>query len=306
MFRALLTTLLPLISMAQESGVLKNNGQPIRVPFTCAEDDLQAAGLLCTEAEPCPIYLELNAIAPDGKKLFLGGDLHAEAATIASILLASEDGGATWKEPTPRIHGAALDQLQMYDLDHGWAAGEVQVPLPNDPFFLVTTDGGQTWRHRSVSDDGGPGSVQTFWFDSATHGELIVDAGRSAAGGRYRTWESETGGESWMARAATTKLPGLKRAPPAGDGDFRIYAAASGKSYQIEKRVGEKWEVMASFLIEAASCHLKPKEMKEPPPVTDSGDEPKDYVDEIKVGTPAKTTATPTAPKTPPKKGPAN
>ena len=301
MFRTPIVFLIALTTAAQEPPVLKNTGEPIRVPFDCAEDELQAAGLLCTETEPCAIYLELNSLAPDGKKLFLAGDLHATSGTISSILLASDDAGATWKEPAPRLRGAALDQIQIYDLEHGWAAGEIQFPLPQDPFFLVTTDGGQTWRRNAVSEDGGPGSIQQFWFDSARHGELIVDAGRSAPGGRYATFESETGGESWMARAATTKLPVLKRAPAAGDADFRILANASGKSYEIEKRNGEKWETLASFLIEAASCKLKATEIKEPPPVTEQP-EPKDYVEEIKLGTPAKTTATPTVPPAGPTK----
>jgi hypothetical protein len=270
MFRripALLLALLPLIASAQEPVVLKNTGQPIRVPFECAEEELQAAGLLCTEEEPCAIYLELNAVAPAGRKIFLGGDVHATSGTLASILLASDDGGLTWKEPAPRVRHAAIDQLQIYDLEHGWAAGEVQYPLPADPFFLVTSDGGQSWRKRPVSDDGGPGSVQRFWFDSAKHGELIVDAGRNAEAGRYVMWESETGGESWNLRSATVKMPSLKRAPPEGESDFRIRADAAAKSFQIEKRAGEsKWESVAAFLIEAASCKVKPPVAKEPPP----------------------------------------
>lgn len=298
MFPAFVIALLPLLAAAP--------GEPIRVPFDCAEDELQAAGLLCTEAEPCAIYLELNSFATAGKKLFLAGDLHATSGTISSILLASDDAGATWKELSPRIRGAALEQIQIYDLEHGWAAGEAQFPLPADPFFLITTDGGQTWQQRPVSEEGGPGSIQQFWFDSARHGELIVDAGRSAPGGRYATWESETGGQSWMARAATTKLPVLKRAPASPDADFRIRANAAGKSYEIEKRVGANWETMASFLIEAASCKLKPTEIKEPPPITEQpSTEPRDYVEELKLGTPARTTATPSVtPAVPPKKGP--
>jgi photosystem II stability/assembly factor-like uncharacterized protein len=261
MFRGipvLLLSLSPLIALAQDAVILKNTGEPIRVPFTCAEDELQAVGLLCTEAEPCAIYLELNAAAPAGKKIFVGGDLHATSGTVTSILLTSDDGGATWKEPANRIRGAALDQLQIYDLEHGWSAGEIQYPLPSDPFFLVTSDGGQTWRKRPVSDEGGPGSIQRFWFDSAKHGELVVDAGRSAAGGRYVTWESETGGDSWDSRAATAQIPVLKRAPPDGVADVRIQADASGKSYRIERRTGEStWEPVASFLIETAACPMK-------------------------------------------------
>jgi hypothetical protein len=296
MFRRLILSLIPLLAVVAQAQT------PIRVPFECAEDQLQSAGLLCTEDEPCAIYLELSAIAPLGKKLYLAGNLHANAGTLSSILLASEDGGLTWKEPSPRIPGAALDQIQFHDLEHGWAAGETQVPLPADPFFLITSDGGQTWRKRPVTDEGGPGALQTFWFDSATHGELIVDAGRSSPAGRYVSYETETGGDTWMVRSETGKLPALKRAPPAGEADFRIRAVGE-KTYQIEKRSGEeKWDTMASFLIEAASCKLKPAPAKEPPAITEQP-EAKDYVEELKLGTPAKTTATPsTTPAVPVKK----
>ena len=61
----------------------------------------------------------------------------------------------------------------------------------------------------------------------------------------------------------------MKRAPPAGENsDFRLRASADGKAYQVEKRLGEKWEPVASFLIEVASCKIKAPEAKEPPPDT--------------------------------------
>ena len=276
---------------------------PVTVAFPCAEKDLQNAGLLCTEDEPCSIYLEINSIAPAGKKLFLAGDLHATSATVSSILLSSDDGGVTWKEPFERIPGAALDQIQLYDLEHGWAAGEIQYPLPRDPFFLVTSDGGLSWRRRDITEDGGPGSIVRFWFDSAQHGELIVDAGKSAPGGRYLDYESETSGESWMLRSATSDQPKIRRAPASFDNaDYRVRAASGGKTYQVEKRDGEKWDAIASFVIEVASCKLKQAELKEPPPVTeqdpDKPDEPKDYVEELKLGSPSQTVS----PKTPPRK----
>jgi hypothetical protein len=272
-----------LAAFAQDPTVLKNTGGPIGLPFACQLDDLQQAGLVCTEDEPCPIYLELNSITPNGKKIFIAGDLHATAATLFSVLLASDDAGATWKEPAPRIKGAALDQLQFYDLEHGWAAGETQYPLPRDPYFFVTSDGGETWRQRPVSNEGGPGSVQRFWFDSADHGELIVDAGRSAEGGRYLAYESQTGGESWMIRSATDQLPKIRRAPPPGeDSDFRIRANKNGKAYQIEKRSVDKWETVAAFTIEVANCKIKPLEAKEPAPEPPPA---KDYVEELKIPT---------------------
>lgn len=272
-------------------------GDPIRVPFACAEDELQAAGLVCTEDEPCPIFLELSALATAGRKFLVAGDLHSASGTLSSILLESEDGGTNWKEPAPRARGSAIDFLEFYDFDHAWAAGESQTPLPRDPFFLVSTDGGQTWRNRPVTEEGGPGSVQRFWFDSAQHGELIVDAGKRAPSGRYLTYESETGGDTWMIRATGDQLPKIRRAPASFDNpDYRIRAAGAGKVYRIEKRIEEKgrdkWETVASFLIEVASCRIKPPELPDPAAagheVEESAEQPKDYVEELRVGDPPK------------------
>jgi len=285
---------LPLVLLLAADGQAQ---EPVRIPYDCPEPDLQSAGLLCTEQEPCPIYLEINAIAAAGRKILIAGDLHATSVSLASILLASDDGGATWKEPAPRVSGAAIDQLQVFDRDHGWAAGEIQYPLTRDPFFLVTTDGGASWRRRPVTDEGGPGSVLRFWFDGATHGQLIVDAGKSAEGGRYALYESETGGESWTIRSTTDAQPKLRLAPPSTENpDYRVRAAEGGKTYEIEMRDGEQWRKMASLLIEVANCKLKAPELREPPPTPASdGAEPKDYVEEIKLGAP--TTQTPAPPK---------
>jgi hypothetical protein len=303
---------LPIIVSAQPPAVPPASAEPMRLPYTCSEEELQSVGLLCTEEEPCAIYLELNSIATAGKKMFISGNLHSTAATLSSVMLMSDDNGLTWKEPSPRVRGASLDQLEFYDFDHGWAAGELQYPLPRDPFFLITTDGGATWRKQQVTEDGGPGSLQRFWFDSAQHGELIVDAGRSAPSGRYLDWETETGGDSWSIRSTTAEAPKIKRAPPAFDNpDYRIRASANGLAYRIEKRLGEKWEPVTAFLIEIASCKLKAPEAKEPPPepiVTDPAPE-KDYVEEIHLGGDGKTPPAKAPAKTvkpPVKKGPSN
>jgi hypothetical protein len=77
--------------------------------------------------------------------------------------------------------------------------------------------------------------------------------------------------------------------------DYRVRATEGGKTYDIEMRDGEQWRKMASLLIEIASCKLKAPELKEPPPPVSEDAEPKDYVDEIKLGAP--TTQTPTPPK---------
>ncbi len=280
--------------------VLRYAGQPIRVPFECAEEELQSVGLVCTEDEPCSIFLELSGIASAGKKLFLAGNMHAQSGTIASIFLSSGDNGTTWREPVKRFRGSAIEQVEFYDLEHGWASGGSQYPLPRDPFFLVTTDGGQTWRNRPLTEDGGAGSIQRFWFDSAQHGEMFVDAGKSSPGGRYHAYESQTGGESWMIRGLGNQVPTLKHVPPpSAEEDLRVRASASAAEWLVERRNGEKWETVASFLIESASCKIKPVEAKEPlpePEMKTDADPDKDYVEEIKLGTPAKSVKRPTAP----------
>jgi len=240
---------------AQEAAVLTNTGQPMRVGYGCTEDDLQWAGMSCNEGEPCPIYLELTAVVSNGRKILAAGNLHSTSATLSSLLLQSDDSGATWKEPVTRFRGSAVEQLQFYDPMHAWAAGETEYPLPRDPFILLTTDGGGLWQERTVGEEGNAGSVQRFWFDSAEHGELVIDAGKTSSGGRYLTYESETSGESWLLRGSDNRLPALRRAPVATeDPDWRIRTGKDGKAYQIEKRAGNAWEAVASFLIEVASC----------------------------------------------------
>jgi hypothetical protein len=181
--------------------------------------------------------------------------------------MSSEDSGGTWKEAASRIRGAALDQVQFYTLQAGWAAGETQYPLPRDPFFLVTTDGGASWRQRPVGEEGSSGSVQRFWFDSTQHGELIIDKGKSSAGGRYVSYESETGGESWMIRGTSDRLPTIRRAPPSTeDPDWRFRSSPDGKSIQLEQRTNDRWKPLGSFLIEVANCQIEAELRKEPEP----------------------------------------
>jgi hypothetical protein len=248
--------------LAEETAVLRNDGQPIRIPFTCTSENLDWAGLACSDDDPCSIYLELNAIAAAGKKVFLAGNLHVQSATLSSILLASDDGGLTWKEPAPRVRGAALDQFQFYDAQHGWASGETVYPLARDPFFLITSDGGESWRNRAVTDEGGPGSIQRFVFDSPQRGELLVDGGKGADGGRYKRYESNTGGDSWSIRSTTDAPPKMPGAPPAAS-DYRI--SAGKDAYRIEKRTGEKWSSIATFAVSAASCKSSQPQEAAPP-----------------------------------------
>lgn len=247
----------------QQAAELHNNGAPMHAAFACTSDNLDWAGLACSDDDPCVIYLELNAIATAGKGIFLAGDLHAQSATLSSILLASDDGGGTWKEPAARVRGASLDQIQFLGADHGWIAGETVYPLPRDPFFLITSDGGESWRNRAVTDEGGPGSIQRFFFDSPRHGELLIDGGEGSEGARYKQYETNTSGDGWTLRAATTSAPKMLAAPPA-ESDYRLTAGKD--AYLIERRTGGKWIPLASLAVVAATCESDmPAESPAPP-----------------------------------------
>ncbi len=255
------------LAAAQELPVLTNNGQPMRVSYGCVGEDLQWAGMTCSQGDPCPVYLELGSIASRDKQIFVGGDLHSTSATLSSILLQSGDAGATWKETASRTRGAELDQLEISDTQHAWAAGATQYPLTRDPFVLATTDGGTTWKQSSIGEEGSAGSVQRFWFDSPRHGELIVDTGKASSGGRYVSYESDNGGDTWTLVRAVGKLPELKSIAVGQQvPDWRIETGKDGKALQIEQRAGDQWWPIASFLIEVANCRNEAGQAKEPEP----------------------------------------
>jgi photosystem II stability/assembly factor-like uncharacterized protein len=241
--------------------------QPVRVPFNCSEEDIQLFGLDCTPEEPCAVFLELTGLEVSGSKIFLAGNLHTATMTLASVLLASEDEGKTWLEPHERIRSAGLEQIQFLDFERGWVAGQQLQTIPRDPFFLVTTDGGKTWRRRPVAGDGQVGTIEHFWFESRTDGLAVIDRMQpTETGARYSIYETRTGGEAWMIREVGARPPRLKRA--AGQNpDLRIRADAKTKSFLVERRTGERWRPLASFPIETGSCRPAARPpAAEPPP----------------------------------------
>jgi hypothetical protein len=268
--------------------VLQNTGKPMRLNYTCTDDEILAAGLSCTSEEPCPVYLELSAVEPLGAKVFAAGNLHTPTTTLASVLVASDDGGNTWHEPHDRIRSAVVDHIQFLDLENGWASGQVLQTLPRDPFLLITTDGGRTWRRRTVFSESRVGAIEAFWFEDKSHGWMLIDRSRSGEqGSRYELYESMTGGENWMIREAGDRPLKLKRPVAARNSDWRLRTDAATKSYRIERRQGEKWTPVASFLVVAGSCKPSDRPVEEPKPPPE-------------VEQPAAPPPPRTAPKTPP------
>ncbi len=262
---------------AEEPGpvVLHNTGKPITVPFTCTEDDMQWAGMSCSEEQPCPVYLEVSSMETVGNRIVLLGNLHSESTTLYSMLLTSEDGGATWQEPYERMRGVALDHMQLVDFQNGWISGETTVPVARDPFFLITSDGGKSWRLRPVLAEGGGGAIQQFHFESAANGAMVIDRMESGDSARYELFETPNGGETWMIRRTSEQPITLPRADPdAGSFGWRVRADARLKSFVIERRHGEKWMAVASFLVEIGTCRPVPHVVPPPEPPAEAAPAP--------------------------------
>jgi hypothetical protein len=239
--------------------VLENQGRPMTVPFQCTEDDIAWAGLSCSEQDPCPAYFELAAAEPVGNKIFAAGNIHTEAVTLYSVLLGSEDGGKTWREPQERIRGAGLDHIQFVDLASGWVSGEALSPLPQDPFLLITMDGGMSWRQQPVSSETEPGSIQQFFFSSRDQGSLIIDRGEGSEQERYALYESPNGGRTWNVKQLSKNPLRLDRLQDS-DKDWRVRTDRATQSYHVEHRQGERWTAVASFAVSAGACKPTPAE----------------------------------------------
>src|SRR5664279_3011554 len=227
--------------------VLVNSGKPMLAPFHCTEEDIHSAGLTCTEEDPCPVYLELSAVEATGLRIFTAGNIHAATSTLFTILLGTEDNGQTWREVHERVRGAGLDHIQFADVETGWASGLSFSPLPQDPFLLLTTDGGKTWRSHEIFNEPRFGSIQQFFFEDKTSGSLVIDHGPASGGDRYELYETNDGGETWNIRETNVNSIRIKRAPVTPNADWRVRADGPSKSFHLEHRQGQKWTTLAAF-----------------------------------------------------------
>jgi hypothetical protein len=244
------------------STVLLAQQQPVAIAYSCSADDIETLGLSCSLEEPCPVFLELSAVESAGARLFVAGNFHTERNTLHSAFFASEDGGKTWIEPHPRMRAAGLDQIQFVDFQYGFVSGSVTLgSLPRDPFFLVTTDGGKSFRERPVFDEGRIGAILQFHFENKNNGSLVFDrTKRPEDGNRYELHDTLTGGDTWMPRQMSSKPLALKRTQLSPeDRGWRIREDARSKTIRLEQKT-DKWLTVATFPIAAGHC--KPPEVK--------------------------------------------
>ena len=254
-----------------EEPVYEYTGDPIVLPLACPNEDLQKFGMVCPASDPCAAYLELTSVDSIKGKVFLTGNIHGDAVTMYSILLASEDGGLSWREPYRRLRLAGLDRVYFYDKTHGWAAGHIQEldAEPRDPFFLLTTDGGKIWRRRPVFSDERNAMIERFWFDSNRSGGLLIDLlDPNEAGARYARYETMTGAENWMIREVSAKPIHPRRIRERIRDNWRITTSDTTGAWEIQKREAGGWIVISEFQVEVGPCVVEPEPVlaEAPPP----------------------------------------
>jgi photosystem II stability/assembly factor-like uncharacterized protein len=189
-----------------------------------------------------------------GIRLFATGNIHTSTATLYSILLGSEDNGATWSETYERIRGAGLDHLQFAGTDTGWSSGISLAPLPRDPFLLQTTDGGKSWRPHAIFNEPRFGAIQQFYFEDKKSGALIVDHGAGSEGDRYELYESNDGGDTWNIKETSVKPIRLKLPVNVPASEWRVRADGPTKSFHLEHRQGQRWVSAAAFAVNLGAC----------------------------------------------------
>ena len=233
--------------------VLVNAGAPMLVGFQCTALDMERTGLSCSAEEPCAVYLEVASVASSGIRVFAAGNIHTSNATLYSVLLGTEDNGQTWREVHERLPGVGLDHLQFSGADTGWSSGISLAPLPQDPFLLLTTDGGRNWRPHPVFNETRFGAIRQFYFEDKRAGELVIDHGPGSGGDRYELYESNDGSETWNIRESNLKPIQLKRAPK-GEGEWRVRADAATKSFHVEHRQRDNWLGIGAFQVNLGAC----------------------------------------------------
>ena len=240
--------------------------------------------MTCSAQEPCPVYLDISHVYATGQKLLAAGNIHSAETTLYSILLESPDGGATWREPVERVRGGELDDIQ-FSGDTGWISGQRVTPLPGDPFFLITRDGGNTWHKAQILSEGSPGFIQKFWFDSPQSGFFLLDRGASGDEQmRYSRYETSTGGDAWtLTESANQPLAAGPKFVP----EPMLRVRAERRALVLERRSAGNWVAAATFPLQLAVCTGAPETETLAPTAQTAekpGEKPKDYVQELRVG----------------------
>ena len=133
----------PLLAPRRHRRYSHNDGKPITLPFQCTAEDIQWAGMTCSEDEPCPIYLELSSVEAVGQS-HLCRRQHSFRRRYPVLGAPEQRRRRSYVDQVgpDSVRGAGLDQIQFLDPLTGWISGQTLFPISQDPFFLLTSDGG--------------------------------------------------------------------------------------------------------------------------------------------------------------------
>ncbi len=237
---------------------LAYQGEPLKLPLECRAEAFLRAGLVCSEQAPCDMFLELVDMTHIQNRILLFGNIHTPSATIATVLLSSEDGGKTWTEPFQRIDAASLEMVQTVDDQNGWIGGQQTTQdHSSSPFLLVTTDGGRNWVRRPIwaGDEARHGVVTEIYFDDPQHGFVIVDR-LTPEGDSYELYESMNSGLSWSIRQISEEMPTIRRRLVANEPEpvWRLHENRTSATYEVEHLVDGEWTKVSAFAGDLGPC----------------------------------------------------
>ena len=106
----------------------------------------------------------------------VGSGLHNGIATPVPVILATSDGGVTWKPQDASSGGskAGLKSVSFVNANDGWAVGDRFISFGHFvPLILATTDGGTAWKAQDASSAGSRGLLHSVNFVDASHGWTV-------------------------------------------------------------------------------------------------------------------------------------
>ena len=237
------------------------------VPLECGYEDLLNAGVVCNEDSPCRLYLDLVAIRGVGESVLALGNIHTSGGTVTSILLASDDQGATWREAAERMRGTSLEQIVFVDGAHGWIAGQRwEVTTEAYPLLLITDNGGASWEKRELweQDSDRSGVVTAIDFEDDEHGFLVVER-LNPETDPFQLYETTNGGRSWTIRGITSDPPAIPiKRLISHEPLWRLRADRERDVHIIERRVEGAWRPAAAFSASIGTCHSMDRAGEQP------------------------------------------
>lgn len=171
---------------------------------------------------------ELNSVAFVDTEHGWAVGYEASSATFAPIVLATSDGGASWKAQDAASAGSngGLSSVAFVDAQHGWAVGGYAADM-TAPAILATTDGGTTWEAQDASSAVMGAGLLSVTFVDPAHGWAV---GTDLSTFGPIVIATSDGGATWRAQDASSAVSEAKLASVAFSDARHGWAVGSNTS----------------------------------------------------------------------------